>query len=130
MNHRLLTTIFLSLALTCCSPQATIAEPDDEALRFIVLPRGDLAVVAHKDVDYGDVRVAGPGLQTESPYCQPATCSPSANGFIRLTYPDDGKDYGARLEITVIAGTPEIGRALMTLEGEEASRPALLQPQD
>jgi hypothetical protein len=130
VNYRLLTTVFLSLALTACAPQATIVEPDDEALRFIVLPRGDLAVIAYKDANHGDVRVAGPGLQIDSPYCQPVTCSPSANGFIRLTYPDDGKDYGSRLEIEVTAGTPEVGRAVFTLEGEEASREALLQPQD
>ena len=127
--NRLLTTVFLSLALTCCAPQATIAEPDDEVLKFIVLPRGDLAVVADKDIAFGDVRVAGPGLQIDSPYCQPVTCSPNANGFIRLTYDDEpDATHGARLEITVITGTPEIGRALMTLEGEEASREALLNP--
>jgi hypothetical protein len=117
----------IGLTLTACAPQATVAEPDDEALRFVVLRRGDLAVIAHKDIDFGDVRVAGPGLQIDSPYCQPVTCSPSANGFIQLTFPDDGKDYGSRLQITVIAGTPEVGRALMTLEGEEVTREALLQ---
>jgi hypothetical protein len=120
--------LLLTLLLAGCAPQATIAEPDDEALKFIVLRRGDLAVVADKGIDYGDVRVAGTGLQIDSPYCQPMTCSPSANGFIRLTYTDDGKDYGNRLEITVIAGAPEIGRALMTLEGEDTSREALLAP--
>lgn len=120
--------LLLSLLLASCAPQATIAEPDDEALRFIVLPRGNLAVIAHKDIAFGDVRVAGVGLQINSSYCQPMSCLPSANGFIRLTY-DDEKDanYGARLEIKVIAGTPEVGRALVTLEGEEVSREALLQ---
>lgn len=124
-----LNALLLVLLLAGCAPQATVAEPDDEALKFIVLPRGDLAVVADKDIAYGDVRVAGAGLQIDSPYCQPKTCSPNANGFIRLTYDDEpDANHGARLEITVIAGTPEIGRVLMTLEGEEASREALLAP--
>lgn len=124
--HAHLLVLLSLIMLASCAPQATVAEPDDEALRLVVLPRGGLAVVAHKNIDYGDVRVAGPGLQIDSPYCQPATCSPNANGFVRLTYPDNGKDYGSRLEITVIAGTPEIGRALFTLEGEDVTREALL----
>ena len=114
--------------LASCAPQASIARADDAVLKLVALPRGDVAVVADKPIEYGDVRLAGEGLALSSTFCVVEACVPNEGGFIALTFPDDGKrNYGTRLEIDVVAGRPERGRALMTLAGEDESREALLK---
>ena len=121
-----LALLFLLLAVGC-APRATLAKPDAKALSFTVLPSGDLAVVANTPMEYGSVTVAGEKLELSSPYCDLPECAPNENGYIRLTYDDEpDANYGARLQIHVVSGTPKQGRALMTLTGEDSSRPALL----
>ena len=125
-------TYVLGLSLTLsllisCAPRATIAKPDIKALSFSVSPTGDLVVAANAPIEYGSVSVAGLKLKLETPYCDLPECAPNENGYIRLTYPDEPEaSYGARLQIQVISGVPKQGRALMTLTGEDSSRPALL----
>lgn len=122
--------LLLALAmLTSCAPQATVADPDRAVVDFFRLDdRGDLAVTAQAPIEDGTVLVAGPGLVLESPYCDLPGCAASPDGYIRLTYPDEpDADYTRRLEIAVLSGTPTQGRALMTLAGDDNSRPAPLR---
>lgn len=119
--------LLLALLLAGCAPQATVAEPDDQALRFVELPSYNLAVVANAPMDYGTVEVAGYELVIESEFCAVEDCIPGPDGYVRLTYPDEPEAYGKRLEITVLEGIPIKGRAEMTLQGEDLTRPALLR---
>lgn len=127
---RVLLGLLLALAmLASCAPQATVAEPDRAVLDFFGLDdRGDLSVTAQSPIEDGTVLVAGPELVLESTFCDLPDCAASPDGYVRLTYPDEpDADYGRRLEITVLSGTPTQGRALMTLSGEDNSRPAPLR---
>lgn len=120
--------LLLALLLVGCAPQATIADPDPEALRFVELPSYDLAVVANAPIEYGTVEVAGLELVIESKFCAVEDCAPAQDGYIRLTYPDEpDANYGRRLEVTVLDGVPIKGRAEFTLRGEDLSRPAILK---
>ena len=120
--------LLVLFTLASCAPQASIARHDDAHLKLIALPRGDVAVVADKPIEFGDVRLAGAGLEIQSDFCATEACVPNERGFIKLTFPDDGKsNYGTRLEITVVGGKPERGRALITLQGESFDREALLK---
>jgi len=120
--------LLLALLLAGCAPQATIAEPDDEALRFVELPSYDLAVIANAPMEYGTVEVAGLELVIESEFCAVEDCIPGPDGYVRLTFPDEPEAViGLRLEITVLGGIPIKGRAEFTLQGEDLTRPALLQ---
>ena len=120
--------LLVLFTLASCTPQATIAPVDDAVLKLVALPRGDVAVVADKPIEFGDARLAGEGLEIQSEFCATSPCVPNERGFYKLTFPDDGKsNYTSRIEIDVVAGKVERGRALMTLQGESFDREALLQ---
>lgn len=124
----LLLGLLLALSmLASCAPRATLAKPDAKALNFTVLPNGDLALAANAPMEYGGVTVKGQKLKLESPYCELQGCVPRKNGYVRLTFPDEpDADYGTRIVIDVVSGSPRQGRAEMTLSGEEKTRPAPL----
>ncbi len=118
----------LALLLFGCAPVATIAKPDPAYLAFSELPSRDLEVLAKGPITGGEVQVVGLELVIRSPYCQLEGCAASPDGYIRLTYPEEkNKNYPRRLVIDVLEGVPIKGRALMTLVGEDKTRPALLE---
>lgn len=117
----------LGLLLFACAPVATVAKPDTKFLQFAELPSRDLEVVGKGPIEGGTVQVIGLELVLRSPFCDLPGCAASPDGFVRLTYPGDGKTaYPRRLTIDVVRGVPIKGRALMNLVGEDVSRPAPL----
>lgn len=90
-----------------------------------------IRLTANKPLEHGSITLgseAADPLVVKSEYCATPGCVPSQNGYIRLTFPDEPKaNYGRVIEVEVVSGRPFQGRALFTLQGEEASREALLQ---
>lgn len=127
----------LALFLAACE-QPVIAPPEGDCERdperaplCLYAEPEAILLRANKPLEHGSItlgsEVADP-LVVRSDYCATPGCVPNQNGYIRLTFPDEPEaNYGRVIEVEVVSGRPFRGRALFTLQGEEASREALLE---
>lgn len=119
-------TLFLSLllGLAACAPSPTVKQ--DDALTLSCTPKA-CTLVAPKAIDYGMISLAGPDLRLSATPCG-GECPRSVYGFAEVVLQERAAPYPQRLTFKVLTGNVTIGRALVTLIGDDSSSEAVLGP--